>query len=124
VRRREFIALVGGAVPAWPRAARAQKDNLPVIGFLSSLAPSDLNEVVPAFREGLKEMGLIEGRNVAIEYRWVEGDYTRLPALSAELVQQKVAIIAAISGTPAALPRRPLRLVGRAEGSWEVDRAF
>jgi putative tryptophan/tyrosine transport system substrate-binding protein len=102
LKRREFVTLLGGAA-AWPFAARAQKYGLPVIGFLSSLAPSDLNEVVPAFRKGLEDIGFAEGHNVAIEYRWAAGDYTRLPALSAELVQQKVAIIAAISGTPAAL---------------------
>jgi len=76
---------------------------MPVIGFLSSLAASDSNLVVPAFHEGLNGTGLVEGRNVAIEYRWAEGDYQRLPALAADLVRREVAMIAAISGTPAAL---------------------
>jgi len=76
---------------------------MPVIGFLSSLAPNDLNLIVPAFREGLNGTGFVEGRNIAIEYRWAEGDYQRLPTLSADLVRRKVAVIAAISGTPAAL---------------------
>jgi putative tryptophan/tyrosine transport system substrate-binding protein len=101
-KRREVITFLGG-VAAWPLAARAQQPTLPVIGFLSSLTPSDLNLVVPAFREGLNGTGFVEGRNIAIEYRWAEGDYQRLPTLSADLVRRKVAVIAAISGTPAAL---------------------
>jgi putative ABC transport system substrate-binding protein len=101
IRRRELISLIGGA--AWPLAARAQQPAPPLIGFLTSLASSDLNLVVPAFREGLNGTGFVEGRNIAIEYRWAEGDYQRLPTLSADLVRRKVAVIAAISGTPAAL---------------------
>jgi ABC-type uncharacterized transport system substrate-binding protein len=102
VNRREFIALVGGAAASWPLAAHAQQPAMPVIGFLSSLAPSDLNTVVSAFHEGLNGTGFVEGRNVAIEYRWAEGDYQRLPGLSADLVRRKVTLIAAIGGTPAA----------------------
>jgi putative ABC transport system substrate-binding protein len=102
MKRREFIMLVVGAAATWPLAARAQSA-MPVIGFLSSLAHTDLGLVIPGFHEGLNGAGFVEGRNIAIEYRWAEGDYQRLPALANDLVKQKVAVIAAISGTPSAL---------------------
>jgi putative tryptophan/tyrosine transport system substrate-binding protein len=103
MRRRDFITGIAGSAATWPLAARAQQPAMPVIGFLSSLAPSDLIFIMPAFHEGLKGMGFVEGLNITIEYRWAEGDYHRLPMLSADLVGRKVAVIAAISGTPAAL---------------------
>jgi ABC-type uncharacterized transport system substrate-binding protein len=102
MRRREFVAFLGSAA-ALPLAARAQQFTIPTIGFLSSLAQSDLGLVIPAFQQGLNAAGFVEGRNIAIEYRWAEGDYQRLPALAADLVNRKVAVVAAISGTPSAL---------------------
>jgi putative ABC transport system substrate-binding protein len=103
IRRREFIALLGGAAAAWPVAARAQQRAIPVIGYLSSF-PADINPIfTQAFQQGLKEAGFIEGRNVAIEYRWdEEGRYDRLPMMAADLVGRDVAVLFA-SPIPAAL---------------------
>jgi putative tryptophan/tyrosine transport system substrate-binding protein len=83
MRRREFIKLITGLAVTWPLTARAQQPP-PVVGFLSSRSPDDSAHLVAAFREGLAETGFVEGRNVAIEYRWAEGNYDRLPALAAD----------------------------------------
>src|SRR5262245_47222069 len=96
LRRREFIALFGGAAAAWPMAARAQKQ--PVIGFLSGRSSADSIEEVKGFHRGLAETGHVEGKNIAIEFRWADGHYDQLPALATDLVARRVEVIAAVGG--------------------------
>jgi putative tryptophan/tyrosine transport system substrate-binding protein len=103
MRRRAFISLVGGSAVAWPLAARAQPSAMPVIGLLDQRSPDELADRLRGFRQGLRDVGFIEGQNVAIDYRWAENSMNRLPELAADLVRRQVAVIAATGGISSAL---------------------
>src|SRR5262245_55535779 len=96
IRRRDFIALLGGAASSWPLGVRAQQPGMPVIGYLSGATFEMTREYVAAFHQGLADAGFAEGRNVAIEYRWAEGHNERLPALATDLIRREVAVIAVV----------------------------
>jgi putative tryptophan/tyrosine transport system substrate-binding protein len=100
MKRREFIIVLGGAAATWPLAARAQRQAMPAVGYLSSLTQGDSAHFDAAFRHGLSELGYVEGHNVSIEYRWITDRYDPLPAMAVDLVQRQVAMIAAF-GPPA-----------------------
>src|SRR5262245_7035907 len=97
MRRRDFVASVSGAIVAWPIVSHAQQSAMPVIGYLSARSPQESAPHLAAFRRGLSDAGYAEGRNVAIEYRWAEGRYDRLPTLASELVSRRINVIAAIA---------------------------
>jgi putative tryptophan/tyrosine transport system substrate-binding protein len=106
IGRRELLAALGGAAAVWPLSARAQQAAMPVIGVLSAEWPDPFTDRLRVFRDGLRETGYVEGRNLAIEYRWAEGQNDRLPALAAELIRRQVSVIVTAGSTPAALAAR------------------
>ena len=110
MRRREFISLLGGAAAAWPVTASAQQATAPVIGFLHSGSPQPYAKRMAAFHDGLAQTGFADGNNLAIEYRWAEGQFDRLSVMAAELVRRNVSLIVAGGGVEQRLPPKPQRL--------------
>jgi ABC-type uncharacterized transport system substrate-binding protein len=103
MRRRAVVSFLGGATALWPLAVRAQQTAMPAIAFMSGRSPEDSSYVVAAFRQGLAEAGFVERQNIAIEFRWAQGDYSRLPALATELVSRKPAVLVAVGGDVSAI---------------------
>ena len=103
MRRRDFIKVIAGSAAAWPLGTQAQQPAMPVIGFMSGRAPEDSAHLVSAFRQGLAETAFVEGQTVTIEFRWAHGDYDRVPALAADLVSRKVAVLVGVGGDVSAL---------------------
>ena len=109
MRRREFITLFSNTVVAWPLAVRAQQQPMPVVGYLNGASAAQFPQLLAGFHKGLSETGYSEGRNVAFEYRYADGQYDRLPALAADLVSRRVSVIVATAGTYAPRPpKQPL----------------
>jgi putative ABC transport system substrate-binding protein len=111
IQRRKFLATLGGAVAAWPLAARAQQPAMPVVGFLGAGARGPLREQIAAFQEGLKESGYVEGQNVAVEYRFAEGQFDRFPALASDLVRRQVAVLFVASNAGALAAKQATRTI-------------
>jgi putative tryptophan/tyrosine transport system substrate-binding protein len=111
VKRREFIVGLGGVAATWPLAARAQQAAMPVVGFLRSTPAASFAYTVDPFRQGLNDAGFVEGKNVAIEYRWADNQQDRLPGLAADLVRRQVAVIVTVGGETSAAAMGGFRFV-------------